>query len=119
MERYELCKMSSPGWTLTSDHIHHILWMLDQNVCKNCKWTRADYDAWRANGDPEIIGEDELLEDGVNPYTFTDFIPENYDQLSDQQKIDWLLGTACGCEFDFVDREDPDSGKRFVEIKHA
>lgn len=116
--RYTLYKMSMPGWEFKTNHLHHIVLLLDQNVCKNCKWTRTDYDAWRANGDPEIIDEDELLEDGVNPYTFTDFIPENYNQLSDQEKINWMLGTACGCEFDFVDHEDPDSGKRFVEIKH-
>lgn len=119
MTRYILDKLSMPGWEFKTDHLHHIVWMLDQHVCGHCKWTREDYDAWRANGDPEIIGEDELLEDGINPYTVTDFIPENYKELPDEDKIRWLLGTACGCEFDFIDREDPESGIRFVEIDNA
>lgn len=116
MTRYTLDKMSMPGWTFKSDHLHHILWMLDKHVCGNCKWTREDYATWRAKGDPEIIDEDELLEDGINPYTLTDFIPENYSELSEQEKINWLMSTACGCEFDFIDNEDPNTGKTFVEI---
>lgn len=117
---YILDKMSHPGWELKSDHIEHVRWMLEQHVCDNCKWTREDYDAWRLKGDPEIIDENELLEDGINPYNYCTFFPEKeeYKKLPDLEKIKLLLGTACGCEFDFIDSEDPDSGIKFVEIEN-
>lgn len=119
MTRYILDKMSMPGWEFKTDHLHHIVWMLDQHVCGHCKWTREDYDKWRKDNPDEILDEEGMLEDGINPYSFTDFIPENYKELPDEEKISWLLGTACGCEFDFIDREDPESGIRFVEIDNA
>ena len=108
--------MSSPGWQFQSDHIEHIRWMLDQHVCKNCKMSREDYDAWCKEQVNVTTDEEWMLEEGMNPYSFTDFIPENYAELSEQDKIDWLLSTACGCEYDFTDSEDPDTGKHFVEI---
>lgn len=116
MTRYTLDKMSSPGWEFKTDHLHHIVWMLDKHVCSHCKWTREDYDKWRKDNAAEILDEEGMLEDGINPYSFTDFIPENYNELPDEEKISWLLGTACGCEFDFIDSEDPTTGIHFVDI---
>lgn len=119
--RYTLDKMSMPGWELKSDHLHHIVWMLDQHVCNNCKWTKADYDEyikehpWETE-DEKLMAE-ECLDDDCNPYSFCDFFPENYKELPDQEKIDLLMQTACGCEFDFRDAEDPESGKFFIPIE--
>lgn len=91
-------KMSAPGWEFKSDHIEHILWMLDKHVCDSCKMTKAAY----AQSTLEVDAEypDELGED-INPYTFCEFKPETYDQWSDLEKVEWLLDTACGCEFYF------------------
>lgn len=115
--RYILDKMSSPGWEFKTDHLHHIVWMLDKHVCKECKWTREDWEHYNEfNMEPYDEMTQECLDKGMNPYSYCDWFPENYDELSDDDKISWLLDTACGCEFDFIDREDPESGIRFVEI---
>lgn len=117
---YTLYKLSTPGWTLKSDHIQHIRWMLEQHVCSNCKWTRAEYEQYLKSSpwetEDEKLMAEECVDDDRNPYSFSDFFPENYRELTEQEKIDLLMQTACGCEFDFVDTNDPDSGKRFVEI---
>lgn len=107
---FVLDKMSSPGWELRSEHIEHIFDMLDRHVCSGCKMTKAEYEA------SNIIVEeyDELGED-INPYTFTEYRPETYDQWSLLEKVEWLLGTACGCEFDFYNEEEG-SNLTFVEI---
>ena len=88
-----LDKLSYPGWEFKSNHIEHILWMLDRHICDACKITEQDYLS-QAEFDFEP-------EEGINPYTLDEFKPETYDQWSDLEKVEWLLGTACGCEFDF------------------
>lgn len=102
MMRYTLDKMSSPGWVFQTDHIHHVRRMLEGEVCGSCKMTQKEYDALPNKEEIEDIDLD-----GRNPYTFTDFFPENYAELSDDEKIGWLLSTACGCEYDFEDSEEP------------
>ena len=104
-------KMSSPGWEFKSDHIEKIFWLLDQCVCSSCKMTKLEY----TNHEGEYI-VDENLEEDINPFTFTDFKPETYDSWSLLEKVEWLMGTACGCEFDFYDEADG-SNIEFVEIK--
>jgi hypothetical protein len=97
---YTLDKLSHPGWELRSEHIEHIFWMLDQHVCTGCKMTKEEFEA------SEIEVEDyEELGDDVNPYTFTEYRSETYDQWSMLDKVMWLLGTACGCEFEFYTTE--------------
>ena len=117
--RYTLDKMSSPGWIFKTDHLEHIHWMLDQHVCKQCKWQRADYEKWKEENPKDAAEAEEYfdLEDGWNPYTYTDMFPDNYEELPLQEKVDLLMDTACGCEFDLIDSEDPESGKFFVEIE--
>lgn len=105
---YLLDKVSYPGWELRSEHIKDIRWMLEQHVCNSCKWTKADYDNYLAEH-PEEQEDEEFLKleaEGmvsryINPTTYSYFFPENYQDLSDMQKIDLLLDTACGCEFIF------------------
>ena len=105
-----LDKMSMPGWEFKTDHIEKVLWILDQCVCSGCKMTKQEYLAHE--GEYTV---DEDIEDDTNPYTMDDFKPETYDSWSALEKVEWLLSTACGCEFDFYD-EDERSNISFVEI---
>lgn len=113
---YRLDKASNPGYTLQSEHIHWIRWMLEQGVCNECKWTKAQYLAY-TEANPDHLEDEEFLrleaEDmvakGISPLTFSEFFPENYNELSDDEKISFLLSTACGCEFWFEEKEDVQS----------
>ena len=96
---YILEKYSSPGWKFEADDIGDIRWMFEQWVCNSCKWTEKDYAALDQSEKDELTEPD--TPEGVNPFTLTDFFPENYSELSDQEKIDLLLDTACGCEYGF------------------
>jgi len=96
-------KMSVPGWQFKSDHIEHLLNMLEQCVCNSCKLTEEQYKQATLTVDAEY---DEYRDD---------FKPQTYDQYSPIEKIEWMLGTPCGCEFDFYD-EDEGSSMTFVEI---
>jgi len=117
MTRYTLDKMSSPGWTFSSDHLFHILNMLKRDVCTSCKQTKAEFDVWvKDNWEEEF---EEYLKDNMNPYSFSEFFPENFDALPFEEQIGLLMQTACGCEYDFRDSEDPESGKHFVEIDYV
>lgn len=94
-------KLSMPGWEFKTDHIEQIFWLLDQCVCEHCKQTEAEYKA----------DDEEEYEDA-----WTNFKPETYDSFSLLEKVEWLMGTACGCEFDFYDEAD-ESDLTFIEIK--
>lgn len=108
---YILDKVSHPGWELRSEHIQHIRWMLEKHVCGSCRWTKAQYETYMANHPGEEDEEFLKLEAegmvgrNINPTTFSDFFPENYEDLPDMQKIDLLLDTACGCEFVFEEEQ--------------
>lgn len=101
-QRYTLDKASSPGWTLQTDHIFHVREALERGVCKSCRQTKAE---WDASADKAELDDPDLGED-VNPWTFSEFFPENYADLPDAMKIDLLLSTACGCEYWFEDAEE-------------
>lgn len=108
-----LDKMSMPGWQFKSGHIEHIFWLLNQCVCDSCKMTKAEYEKSTLEVDAEYPDEDD---EDINPYTACEFKPETYDSWSLLEKVEWLMGTACGCEFDFYDEADG-SGLTFAEIK--
>lgn len=103
---FVLEKMSMPDWEFKSDHIEQIFWILDQSVCNHCKMTEKEYDQFILEQEYEV--EEEFYPD--------DLRPETYDSWSLLEKVEWLMGTACGCEFDFYD-EAYGSGWKFVEIK--
>ncbi len=50
-----------------------------------------------------------MVAKGISPLTFSEFFPDNYKQLSDMEKVNFLLSTACGCEFWFEEIEDVQS----------
>jgi hypothetical protein len=81
-------KISVPGWEFKTKYIDNVLWMLDQSVCQVCKMTEAEYKEFCPDENPEELR------------------PETYNQWSTLEKIEWLLGTACGCEFDFYDESE-------------
>ena len=111
---YRLDKASNPGYTLESAHLHLIRWMLEQGVCVQCKWTKADYEKHLAENPEDYLEDDEELREeyadmaarGISPLTFSEFFPDKYSSLSDMEKVDYLLSTACGCEFWFEEIED-------------
>lgn len=101
---YRLDKVSNPGYTLETNHIEWIRWMLEQGVCGQCKWTKAQYLAYmEANPEDKFLRleAEDMVAKGISPITFSEFFPENYNELSDKEKISFLLSTACGCEFWF------------------
>lgn len=96
-------KWSTPGWEFRTDHIEWVRWILEENICSMCKQTEAEF---KANAEEQDW--DDNLEEGINPYTFAEFFPEHaiYKQLSDREKIELLLDTACGCEFGLEEPDD-------------
>jgi hypothetical protein len=69
---HRLTKLSSPGFTLETDHLHIILRHLDAGVCGLCRKGERG---------------------------FSEPFPANFDELSERQRIDILMGTSCGCEY--------------------
>ena len=113
---YRLDKASNPGYTLETNHIEWIRWMLEEGVCDSCKWTKADYEKYIAENPEELEDEEflrleaeDMVAKGISPLTFSEFFPDNYKQLSDMEKVNFLLSTACGCEFWFEETEDVQS----------
>jgi hypothetical protein len=96
-------KMSVPGWQLKSEYIEPLLEMLEAHVCGMCTMTEAEYKQATLTVDAEYDDE------------YPQFKPDTYYSYSPIEKIDWLLGTPCGCEFDFYDEEEG-SDLTFVEI---
>lgn len=86
---YKLEKISRRGWEVRSEYIEHIYTQLDDHVCALCKQTEAEYRKATLEVDAEYIDD------------FDHFKPENFSELSYEDRIEWLLGTACGYEFHF------------------
>lgn len=87
---FVLEKMSTPGWEFRSDCIEHIYAQLDTHVCGSCKMTEEEYRTATKQVDAEY-------DDEWGHFSK----PETFSQWSDLEKVEWLLGTPCGCEFDF------------------
>ena len=102
---YILEKYSHPGWKLEADEITTIVWMLEKHVCKKCKWTKEQYIKHGSRENFDEFDEADMIADNMNPYTFTDFFPENYSELTHKEKIILLLNTACGCEYGYEEKE--------------
>lgn len=71
---YELEKMSSPGYTITTKHLRIILEHLEQDICNSCL--------------------EELVLNGQAKYL-------DLAQVSREEKVGNLLNTPCGAEFSF------------------
>lgn len=102
-----LDKLSMPGWEFKTEHIDQVFWILNQCVCQGCQMTEQEY--------LETGEDDSDTEEGINPYTMDEFKPETYNSWSALEKVEWLMNTSCGCEFDFYDEDEgPNIG--FVDI---
>lgn len=86
---YKLEKMSIPSWEFYSEYIESIYEQLDAHICSACKQTEAEYRKATQEVDAEY-DED-----------FYAFKPAIFSDFSYEDKIEWLLETSCGCEFDF------------------
>lgn len=106
--KYKLTKMSAPGWTFTTKHKHLIASMLKSEVCGSCTSTKNQFMQRVEEREDCVFGieEQDLVEQNINPFTFTDFFPEDFTELSVDDKIMYYLSTACGCEYDYEEEED-------------
>jgi hypothetical protein len=96
---YILEKVSSPGWTLEAEEIDICLRVLEQSVCKHCKMTKQDYDTFLDSywADTEHSSNEFTNED----YEPDEFFPDHYKDMSPIEKIEALLATACGLEYEY------------------
>ena len=78
-----LTKESSPCWEFKSEDPAYISWLLEQCICSGCMITKK-----------EAEEEGYLLDDPEE-----DFRADNFYQLSDFERINWMLGTPCGLEY--------------------
>lgn len=101
---YVLEKYSLPGWELKTNHIEVVWNKLDMEVCRSCKMSKTEF----LESMLEIAEDEETLSEYqtslneyplINPYNYCEFQPDNYMELSFEERIDFLLDTACGCEY--------------------
>lgn len=101
---YVLEKVSYPGWQIKAEEIEFCLQIFEGAVCNHCKMTKQDYDtfldSWWAKSDHTV---NPLYDEEYEPDVF---FPDNYKGMGVREKIDALLDTACGCEYDFWIEED-------------
>lgn len=101
---YILEKVSYPGWKLEAEEIHFPLSILEQSVCHHCKMTKQDYDtfleSWWAKSDHTT---NPLYDEEYEP---DQFFPDNYSEMTIEEKIHTLLNTACGVEYEFETKEE-------------
>lgn len=83
---YELIKLSDPGFELKTDDIRIVRNVLDGFICQSCMKTVSELDI--KDQDPAEI-----------KYLQNTAKPDNYDELNDQEKVNFMLGTSCGAEF--------------------
>lgn len=105
---YILEKVSYPGWQIKAEEIYFPLSILEQSVCNHCKMTKQDYDtfldSWWSQSD-HYRTANPLYEEDYEPDVF---FPDNYNEMSTEEKINTLLATACGCEYEYYTEEDND-----------
>jgi hypothetical protein len=86
---YELTKLSTPGFTLTSNDLTPILRTLTDYICPTCKLTEAEVTA-ASTSYPSIEEFEQAIYDAL---------PNNYSSLAPIDQVDYLLSTPCGAEF--------------------
>ncbi len=85
-----LHKLSSPGFTLETDTIGHVVNVLSGFICSTCMHVEQDVDY--VDGDGSTI-------------TFKEGIPAGFGAMSFKDQMDVLLSTPCGYEF-MLEKED-------------
>lgn len=97
--------MSREGYEKDFDTIEELYEWYESRVCKSCKWKKADFLTNIEENRDKLSEEeiDEIINHEI-PYAF----PDNYEQLSVIEKLDWLRSTACGLEYATEGVEFPD-----------
>ena len=89
---YKLTKLSKVGFELTTPDISMIYTELNSFVCSSCKVKQ---------GEAESYCQENPMEEFEQEYFIENAFPDNYDSLPTLEKVEWLMSTACGCEFMF------------------
>lgn len=87
---YKLTKISKDGFSFTTSRIDWIYARLEANICSQCMWTKKDLDTY--------IKENKVHQDEID-YLYEHVLPDDWQSKDTYDKVMWLLGTACGCEF--------------------
>ena len=99
---YKLTKISKTGYEFSTSDIELIYDRLDEFVCTSCKVKRSEAEKYCEENNLEGFEREQFIENAF---------PDNYDNLPTLEKVEWLMSTACGCEFVF---EEFDSYKDYV-----
>lgn len=91
---YKLTKLSKVGFGLTTPDISMIYDELNNFVCASCKVKQSE---------AEKYCEENPMEEFEQEYFIENAFPDNYDSLPTLEKVEWLMSTACGCEFMFTE----------------
>ena len=85
-----ITKCSDPGWEDSFVSLEEARVFFEGCVCKSCQVTAEEAE--------DIIKWAGLSEEQADDLLF-DCKPPDYESFSDFRKLDWLMGTACGCEY--------------------
>ena len=91
-----LTKCSSPSWEKSFTDIKELHKTLEGQICDGCKINT--FEEMKASFQSSQVRGDFTDEDVRDELDFCS-ISENYDELSLEEQVDDLMGTACGCEY--------------------
>ena len=93
-----LIKCSSPGWKKEFDTLEECFQELSKYVCKSCLLTESEYKEIDPNAPSDIVGMTmkETWEEGYH-----EALPDDWTEWPAWSKIQILLGTPCGTEYEF------------------
>ncbi len=101
-----LLKCSSKGFTKKFDNLQECYEELDKYICSSCIITESDIKKKFPHIDFEDVnGWSEEDEDDGAWQSWYDSLPDNWRELNTFWKIERLLSTPCGCEFQ-IELED-------------
>lgn len=94
MSKYKLMKVSAPGWEEDFEDMSKVLVKLLPCICSMCMINNYD-DMKNAleKYSTEVTAED------INTELECCCISDDYASFSEEDKVNELLGTACGCEY--------------------
>lgn len=100
MIKINVIKASVPGFTKTFDSVEATAQELDKNICSGCKVTREEL---RETYDIEKMSEEARYEFEVD---LDEAFPSDWKRCGPWVRINLLMGTPCGCEFDIEVYDD-------------
>ena len=96
-----LVKCSSSGWEKSFDTLEECFSEFRQHICSSCLITESEYESaveTHPDAPSDVVGYTmkQAWEEGLH-----DAVPDDWTEWPTWSKIQLLLGTPCGCEFDF------------------